>query len=165
MNRVVPLTAVALCLLLSGCKAASDAEATKDKDAILQLEAEQMKDFNSKNITALMAGYANDAAMISVGGPTVKGKQAIEAATKPMFSDPAFSLQFHAYDVKVAKSGDLAYTEGTYTLTLTNPMTRQPMTDKGSYVTTYVKVVDGSWKLKTDVIVSQTPPPDAPPQQ
>lgn len=165
MNRIAPIAAVTLCLVLSGCKAASDAEASKDKDALMQLEDEQVKDFNTKNINGLMANYAEDATMITFGGPSVKGKQAIQAATAPMFADPAFSLHFKAYDVKVAKSGDLAYTEGTYTLTLTNPMTHQPMTDKGSYITTYVKVVDGSWKLKTDAIISQTPPPDAPPQQ
>lgn len=165
MNRIAPIAAVTLCLLLSGCKAASDAEASKDKDAILQLEDGQVKAFNSKDVTSLLSNYMDDAAMISPGGPTIKGKQALQAAITGMTSDPAFSLHFKADDVKVAKSGDIAYTQGTYTLTISNPGTHQPMTDKGSYLTTYTKVVDGSWKVQDDVVVSQTPPPDAPPQQ
>lgn len=164
MNRVAPITAIALCLILSGCKAASTAEANKDKDDILQLEGEQVKAFNSKDVARVLANYMDDAAMISPGGPTIKGKQALQPAITGMVSDPAFSLHFKADDVKVAKSGDIAYTQGTYTLTITNPMTHQPMTDKGSYLTTYTKLVDGSWKVQDDVILSQTPPP-APPQQ
>lgn len=163
MKRVAPITAVALCILLSGCKAASTAEASKEKDAILQLEDEQVKAFNSKDVTKLLANYMDDAAMISPGEPTLKGKQALQGAITGMVSDPAFSLHFHSDDVKVAKSGDIAYTQGTYTLTITNPVTHQPMTDKGSYVTTYTKVVDGSWKVQTDAVISQTPPP-MPPQ-
>lgn len=163
MKRVAPITAVALCILLSGCKAASTAEASKEKDAILQLEDEQVKAFNSKDVTKLLANYMDDAAMISPGEPTLKGKQALQGAITGMVSDPAFSLHFHPDDVKVAKSGDIAYTQGTYTLTITNPVTHQPMTDKGSYVTTYTKVVDGSWKVQTDAVISQTPPP-MPPQ-
>jgi uncharacterized protein (TIGR02246 family) len=159
MKRVAPITAIALSLLLSGCKAASTAEATKDKDAILQLEDEQVKAFNSKDVTKLLANYMDDAAMISPGEATLKGKQALQGAITGMVSDPAFSLHFHSDDVKVAKSGDIAYTQGTYTLTITNPVTHQPMTDKGSYVTTYTKVVDGSWKVQTDAVISQTPPP------
>ena len=79
-----------------------------------------------------------------------------------MVSDPALSLKFHATKVEVAKSGDVAYTQGTYTLTLTDPQTKQVINDHGSYVTTYRKQPDGTWKAVADIATSEVPPP-APP--
>lgn len=40
---------------------------------------------------------------------------------------------------EVAKSGDLAHTQGSYTLTVTDPATKKPIHDKGSYVTVLQK--------------------------
>jgi hypothetical protein len=38
-----------------------------------------------------------------------------------MAADPAISLKFQATHVEVSKGGDLAFTQGTYTMTMTNP--------------------------------------------
>ncbi len=81
-----------------------------------------------------------------------------------MTADPAMSLKFQATKTDVAKSGDLAYTQGTYTLTLTDPKTKKIITDHGSYVTTYRKQADGTWKAVADIATSEVPPPPpAPP--
>jgi ketosteroid isomerase-like protein len=79
-----------------------------------------------------------------------------------MTSDPAMSLQFQASKVDVAKSGDLAYTQGSYTLAITDPQTKKVVNDHGSYVTAYRKQADGSWKAVEDIVVSEIPPPAAP---
>ena len=78
-------------------------------------------------------------------------------------ADPALSLKFHASKIEVAKSGDVAYTQGTYTLTLTDPQTRQLVHDQGSYVITYRKQPDGTWKAVVDIVTSEVPPPAPPP--
>jgi ketosteroid isomerase-like protein len=75
-----------------------------------------------------------------------------------MIDDPAMALKFHAAKVEVAKSADVAYTQGTYTLTLTDPQTKQVVNDHGSYVTTYRKQPDGSWKAVADIATSEVPP-------
>ena len=61
----------------------------------------------------------------------------------------------------MSKGGDLGFTEGSYTMTMTSPATKKPMTDKGSYVTVYKKLADGSWKAISDIATSEVPP--APP--
>ncbi len=126
-------------------------------NAIQALEEAQNQDFNAKNVNRVLSYYADNAVMISPGEPTARGKQAVQAALTQLLSDPAFLLQFHAEEIKVAKSGDLGYTQGTYALTVTDPISHKPITDKGSYVTTYGKQTDGSWKVLTDIITSQTP--------
>jgi ketosteroid isomerase-like protein len=92
------------------------------------------------------------------------GKEAIRSALKQMAADPALSLKFEATRVEVASAGDSAYTQGSYTLTVTDSATKKPVNDKGSYVTVYKKQADGSWKAVSDIASSSTPPmpPPAP---
>jgi ketosteroid isomerase-like protein len=56
--------------------------------------------------------------------------------------------------VKASKGGDMVYTIGTYTQTMTNPKTKKPMTDTGKYITIYTKQADGSWKAEADTFNS-----------
>jgi ketosteroid isomerase-like protein len=88
------------------------------------------------------------------GEAAVTGKDAVRNELQGMMKDPALSLQFQATRVDVAKSGDLGYSQGTYTMTMTDPKTHKPVTDHGSYVTTYRKQADGSWKAVSDIATS-----------
>lgn len=128
-----------------------------DVKAIGDMEAKQVADFAAKNIDALAGFYADDAVLMTPGGPPAKGKDAIRNGLKEMLADPAMKLNFKADAVEVAKSGDVGYTRGTYTLTITNPATKKPMDDHGSYVTTYRKQADGSWKAVADIATSEVP--------
>jgi ketosteroid isomerase-like protein len=91
--------------------------------------------------------------------PTINGKDAIRAALKPLFDDPNFAMTFQGSRIEVAKSGDLGYTQGTYTLTTTEPKTKKPVTDKGKYLTAYKKQADGTWKAVADMDSSDEPLP------
>jgi ketosteroid isomerase-like protein len=71
-------------------------------------------------------------------------------------------MSFRPSGVAVAKSGDVAYTYGTYDLSVTGP-DGKPMTDKGKYVTVYKKQADGSWKAALDTFNSDMPLPTPPP--
>jgi ketosteroid isomerase-like protein len=95
--------------------------------------------------------------------PATTGKDAIRAALKGMVTDPALSLKFHASKVDVAQSGDIGYTQGSYTMTMTDPQSKQVINDHGSYVTTYRKQPDGMWKAVADIATSEVPPPAPPP--
>jgi ketosteroid isomerase-like protein len=74
------------------------------------------------------------------------------------------TLKFQAARVEVAKSGDQAYTQGSYAMTMTDPASKQVVNDHGSYVTTYRKQADGTWKAVADIATSDVPPP-APPDK
>jgi hypothetical protein len=54
-----------------------------------------------------------------------------------------------------SKSDDMAYLQGTYTMT--DPKTKKPMTDKGKYLTVFTKQPDGSWKAIADAFNSDPP--------
>ena len=61
-----------------------------------------------------------------------------------MLNDPAVSLTLQSTKVEVAKSGDLAYSEASYKLTVTDSATHKPIKDHSNYLTTLRKQADGS---------------------
>jgi uncharacterized protein (TIGR02246 family) len=162
MKRLAILcAAAAMALGVTACNQMSD---THDADvaALKANEAQWVQDYASKDIDKLMAHYADDAVLMVPSEPSASGKDAIRTSLKLMLMDPTLSLKFQPSKVDVAKSGDLAYTQGSYTLSLTDPQTKQIVTDHGSYVTTYRKQTDGSWKAVEDIVASEVPPPAAP---
>jgi uncharacterized protein (TIGR02246 family) len=162
MKKLVFLCAIsAAALAMSACNTAPD---THDADlkALQDNEAQWNQDFVAKDAAKLAAHYADDAVLMIPGMPAISGKDAIQSALKQMTADPALSMQFHATRVEVAKSGDVAYTRGAYTMTVTDSQTRQVINDHGSYVTGYRKQADGSWKATADIATSEVPPPAAP---
>jgi len=72
----------------------------------------------------------------------------------PMFADPTFSVSFQSTRALASKGGDVVYSQGTYVMTMTDPKTKKPMTDKGKYLTIYTKQPDGSWKAVADTFNS-----------
>lgn len=160
-KQVFSCAMVMAALTMFGCQAAPD---THDADvkALQQNEVQWNQDFIAKDAARLAAHYADDAVLMVPGMPAILGKEAIQSALQQMTADPAFSLRFQANRVEVAKSGDVAFTRGTYTLTMTDPQTKQKMDDHGNYVTGYRKQADNSWKAEADIASSEVPPP-APP--
>lgn len=162
MKRIFVLyAATAIAFMVTACNQMPD---THDADvkAIQDNEAQWNQDYVSKDVDKITAHYADDAVLMAPGMPVSSGKDAIRNLGKQMFSDPALSLKFHASKVEVSKSGDLAYTQGSYTMTMTDPQTKQVMNDHGSYVTTYRKQADGTWKAVADIAASEVSP-SAPP--
>ena len=51
----------------------------------------------------------------------------------------------------------MVYSQGTYTMTVSNQKTKKPMTDKGKFLTVYMKQADGSWKAVSDTFNSDSP--------
>src|SRR5262249_21359113 len=91
--------------------------------------------------------------------PAITGKDNLRAALQPMVADPNFALSFQSTRVDVARSGDLGYARGTYSMTMSDPKTSKPVTDRGKYVTVFKKQADGSGRAVEDMISSDMPGP------
>jgi uncharacterized protein (TIGR02246 family) len=155
----------ALVLALAGCDhTRPSAPDTYDADvkAITDIETEWSKATAANDADKSISYFADDAMMIISGEEPLRGKAAVGAIFYEIAKDPLFSLRFQTAKVDVARSGDLAYTWGSYQVTETDPATHQPMSDHGSYVTTYRKQADGVWKAELDIVVSNAPAPPPP---
>ena len=115
-----------------------------------------MKDAASKDADKWASYFTEDGSGLYPGAATLNGKAAIKAAMAHMLADPNFSLSIQSNRAVASKGGDMVYTEGTYTMTTTNPKTKKPITDKGKFLTVYAKQADGSWKAIADTFNSDS---------
>lgn len=127
-----------------------EADPAADAEAVRKVESETMAAFDAKDADKLASYYADDAVLAVPGRDQAEGRAAYLAAMKEDFADPAFNVDFSSD--KVEASGDLAYSRGRYTVTFTNPQTKQPETGTGTYVTLFKRQADGGWKIVADVI-------------
>lgn len=153
--------AAAIALALGGCdkagqSASGDTESAKQ--AIQADEAKWNKDFNLNDVNRLASHYADDAYFVAPGLAPADGSTAIRQIYANASTDPAFKVTISGKKIDVAASGDMAYSQGTFTEKYTDPKTRKVMTTSGSYLTVYKKQSDGSWKVVEDFAAAD---PDA----
>jgi uncharacterized protein (TIGR02246 family) len=103
--------------------------------------------------------YADDAVVMLANSRDFSGKSAIREAIGGMMQDPNFALSFENEKVVVARSGDLAYETGTFSMT-TSDAKKKADTEKGHYVVVWQKEADGAWKAVVDAPASD--PPESP---
>jgi uncharacterized protein (TIGR02246 family) len=163
MKRIAALLGASILALMTAACGTSANIHDADVKAVKDNETQWNQDWAAKDPDKIANHYSNDAVLMVPGSLAVSGKDAIEKSLTQMTSDPAMALNFHASKVEVSKSGDLAYTQGSYILAVTDPQTKQVINDHGSYVTAYRKMADGTWKAVSDIATSDVPPP--PPSQ
>ena len=115
-------------------------------------EAKWNRAYAEDDAKTLAAAYADDAALANPSAALVTGKEAITKETAAFAADPNLKVAFAADRIQVARSGDIAYTRGHYTLTMTDPATAKPQESTGSYLTVWQRQSDDSWKAVEDFI-------------
>ena len=139
--------------------AAPAAADTRDADvkAVHDVEAAWVKDVATKDADKFASYYTDDGSLLLPNSPILNGKEAIKAALKPMLADPNFALTFQSTRAEASKGGDVVWSVGTYSMTVSDPKTKKPVTYKGKYTTVFKKQADGSWKAIVDMVNSDMP--------
>jgi uncharacterized protein (TIGR02246 family) len=128
-----------------------------ESQTIRDNETAWAKEWQAKDADKIVSHYAPDAALLVSDMPAMNGTDAIKSGIGGMLKDPHLSLTFAPTLVVVAKSGDVAYTQGTYTMTFSDPRSKRILIEKGKYVTVYKKEPDGSWKAVEDIDNADAP--------
>jgi uncharacterized protein (TIGR02246 family) len=165
-HLAVSLAPLALVLLQIGCTQAPpppppDTRAADEK-TIRDMETAWVQEFAAKDLDKIVAHYADDGTVLLSNAPTMSGKNAIRAGMKEAIADPGFALDLRTVKVEVAKDGDLAYSQGTYSFTGTDAKSKKVMGETGRYVEVYKKQADGSWKVAEDINSPEAPAAPAP---
>jgi uncharacterized protein (TIGR02246 family) len=159
-SRTVRLQVAALLILIAGQVPARDGgKHAAEVQAIKDNEARWNQEFEARDLEKVTAHYTEDAVVMAPDLPACAGKEAIRSMLKAMFADPAMSLEFRISRVEIADSGDMASSQGSFTVTATDPGAKAPVTSSGNYVTVYRKQA-GEWKAVFD-IASPGPAPEA----
>jgi len=135
-----------------------------DAAAVQKADADWSAAAQSKQADAWVAFYANDAVVLPPNAPTLTDKDAIHKAIADLLALPGLSMSWQTTKAEAARSGDVAFTYGTYELT-SNDAKGIPTTDHGKYSEVWKKQADGSWKCVVDMWSSDLPaagPPPAP---
>jgi len=160
MNRFCMTIPPLALVILQGCtQAPPPAPDTRaaDEKAIRDSETQWVKDFAAKDMDKIVGHYADDASALMTNAPIMTGKDAIRGGLKDFLADPAFALELNTVKVEVSKTSDLAYSQGTYSVTTTDLKTKKAVVEKGKYVEVYRKLADGSWKVVEDMNNADAP--------
>jgi uncharacterized protein (TIGR02246 family) len=125
----------------------------EDAAAIKALDAEWSQAAQAKDVEKTVSFYADDATFMPPDAPMASGKEAITKAWSGVMAAPGFALTFHPTKVDVARSGDLAYDVGEYSLTM-NDKRGKPQTMTRKYVVVWGKQPGGTWKVLVDAPTS-----------
>jgi uncharacterized protein (TIGR02246 family) len=159
LRNITVIGCLALAFLTAGCSNTSapppDTRAA-DLQAVKDIEVAWVKDAGTKDPDKWVSYFAEDGSGLYPGAGILNGRAAIKAAMAPIMADPNFSLTFQSTRAMASKGGDMIYSQGTYVWTVSDPKTKQPITDKGKYLTVYMKQPDGSWKAVADTFNSDS---------
>ena len=119
-------------------------------DAVNRTAQEILAALLAKDSAKVNSHYAPDAVIATSGRPAARGGEAVSNAINDDTADPNFKMRLSNEKTEVAASGDLAYRRGAFTITFTNPQTKQAQNATGTYLTVFKKQADGSWKTVED---------------
>jgi len=157
MKRALWLTSALV--LLAGCsQTPTPAVAPRESDVSLLRKAQEaaIEAFVSGNADHMVSAYSADASLMFPNSPILQGED-LRTAIRALAADPNFSIQFSTDRVEVAKSGEIGYNRGTYTMTMSDLDTKKVLREKGKYVTIYSRQADGSWKMMEDINNADAP--------
>jgi ketosteroid isomerase-like protein len=128
-----------------------------DEAAVRQTDENWSKAAQSKKVDDWVAFYSKNAVLLPPNDKKVDTQKGIRKYIGELLAAPGLAINWQPTTVQVARSGDLGYTQGTYTLTV-NDVHGKPTTDQGKTLEIWKKQGDGSWKCIVDMWSSDLPP-------
>lgn len=147
---------LALVLFLSTCGQQGPPDTrSADESAIRDLDAQWSKTAETKDLDGIVSYYSDDASVLPPNAPIATGEQPIRDAWASLLAQGA-SVSWQSSKVEVSRSGDLAYTTGSYHSSMKDSLGKL-VTDHGKYVEVWKKLADGKWKTVVDIFNSDLP--------
>ena len=148
-----------LLLALTACEskppAPPDTRAA-DEAAIRTAEAAMIKTFAALDAAGAVGFYTEDVVGMSADSPAIHGRENMRQYFETLFKEkPEFAAS--TAKVEVARSGDLAYSMGTGTMTV-KPKKGKPVQSGVKYVSVWKKQPDGTWKIIVDTLIPDPAP-------
>ena len=132
-----------------------------NRDALLAADRAFDAATAEKKLDGFSSFLADNASTLRADRPVLQGKAAVQQEWKGLLENKSISLRWQPISAEIAKSGDLGYTVGSYTITRTDEK-GSAIVGTGKYLTVWRLQRDKSWKVEFDTGVPDSPP--APPQ-
>jgi len=139
--RIQLLLGAALALAVSVPTMADERSVVELREQVSQAERAFARSMADRDHVAF-ASFLSDEAVFLSGQTTLRGKQAVAEGWKPFFEGPQAPFSWEPEHVEPLDSGSLAVSTG--------PV-RDPQGNRvGTYISTWRKGPDGSWKVVLD---------------
>jgi ketosteroid isomerase-like protein len=125
---------------------------SKDAEALRAADLAWSDAANRKDLDAVVSYMADDGETLAPNEPVARGKDAVRAGWENILALPGLTIHWQPATVEVAKSGEMGYTSGTYTLSFTGA-DGKTVNDRGKYLEVWKKV-GGTWKCAFDAYSS-----------
>jgi ketosteroid isomerase-like protein len=139
-------------LLATGCRQAAREDLSGQwKQEIFQAEADFARMALEEGIEPAFLAFAAEDAVLMRNNQLVRGRKEIREwfSSRPSSDPSKVKLAWEPDFVEVSASGDLGYTYGPYSLTVTDS-TGASETQTGVFHTVWKRQADGSWKFVWD---------------
>ena len=151
MRNASFLVIAAVTAVMTSCSTQPRVDLAAEEAAIRAADARWLAASKAHNLEATLPFWSDDATILGPGTPPVVGKDAIRKYVSGAFATPGFSITWTTDKVEVAKAGDVAYSSGTDTISVTGP-DGKTVTQNNRAVAIWKKQTDGSWKCVVDVM-------------
>jgi uncharacterized protein (TIGR02246 family) len=135
---------------------ASATDLKADEAAIRKADADWVEAARSKRVDAWLAFYTEDAVVLPPNDKVANGREGARKSVADLLSLPALSITWQPTNVAVARSGDLAYLTGAYSISFKGD-NGEPLTDQGKLLEVWKKQPDGKWLCTADIWNSDLP--------
>ncbi len=140
---------------LSGTSDARGSNNKKEEQMLRALDLAWSDSANRKDLDGVVSYMADDGETLAPNEPAARGKAAIRASWSNLLGLPGVTIHWEPLRVQVAKSGEIGYASGTYTLNYTGA-DGKTVSDRGKYLEVWKKV-NGKWKCSSDAYNSDLP--------
>ena len=127
-----------------------------DEAAIRKADSDWVEAARSKHVDAWLAFYADDAVVLRPNDKVANGRESARKSVGDLLSLPGLSITWQPTNVAVARSGDIAYLTGAYSIAF-NGANGEPLTDQGKLLEVWKKQRDGKWLCAADIWNSDLP--------
>jgi ketosteroid isomerase-like protein len=114
------------------------------------LDVQWSKAAAAKDLEQTIAYYSDDAIVLPPNATSAATKETVQNVWKDLLATPGLVITWKPTRVKVGKSGEMAWVNGTYEVTM-NDAAGRPINDRGKYVEVWEKQADGNWKCTADI--------------
>jgi len=135
--------------LLAACFLGAVSCFAADPGVLLQADRDFAQATDTRGLEGWMEFMAPNAVLLR-DQPQV-GPKTIRASLSKSFASPGFHLTWSPTNAEfVGVNSNVGYTLGRYEMKILGPDGR-PITEQGSYLTTWLKQPDGTWKVVSDI--------------
>ena len=115
-----------------------------------ELDEHWSKAAATKDVDLTIAFYSDDAIVLPPNAASAETKETIRNVWKDLLATPGLVIRWEPARVQLARSGETAWVNGTYKLTMNDP-SGKPVEDHGKYLEVWEKQADGKWKCRADM--------------